>query len=392
MRFGGRDKMPARAKSVFKTFAKGRGVFWAGFAVLLVAAALGGYVALRRGDRLPSSSSAGYEEVVRAFYNGLANLEVGLLDDARRGFARATELVPGEPAAWANLGLANIRLGEFDTAVPLVQRAANLAPENSEIELLFGQLETSRGRLDEGIAHLRRAVQLGPRDLRPRAALAQEVERAAGQNADQEAQRLFEELLNLRPDNLAVLLERARLAAKRNDLPLLQDSVARLAKYVGGWPDVAVEQYRGLERDVQASNTTQAARGVVVLRNVLVRLPAFREGLAEIRTPSELIAEPFGRFLKLAQPASRPSPADESLTFSREPIGPDAATPATAIVAFSPDATDPPAVYSADGRGVRRADGSGVAVAFPSGWSGPSASGLLALDWSRDFKMDLALA
>jgi FG-GAP-like repeat len=300
--------------------------------------------------------------------------------------------VPGEPAAWANLGLANIRLGDFETAVPLVQRATNLAPENSEIELLFGQLETSRGRLDEGIAHLRRAVQLGPRDLRPRAALAQEVERAAGQDADQEAQRLIEELLNLRPDNLAVLLERARLAAKRSDLPLLEDSVTRLGMYVSSWPDMAVEQYRALEQDVQTSNTTQAARGVVVLRNVLVRLPAFREGLAEIRTPSELIAEPFNRFLKLAQPTSRPSPADESLTFSREPVGPDVATPATAVVAFSSDATDPPAVYSVDGRGVRRVDASGAAVTFPPGWSGPSASGLLALDWSRDFKMDLALA
>jgi tetratricopeptide (TPR) repeat protein len=370
---------------------RSRAVLWGG-ALLLVAIAVGGFWLLRPGERFPSPGAPIYEEVVRSFYGGLAHLEIGLLDDARRGFTRATELVPGEPAAWANLGLANIRLGEFEAAVPLVQRAANLAPENSEIELLFGQLESSRGRLDEGIAHLRRAVELDPRGLRPRAALAQEVERAAGQDADPQAQRLFEELLNLRPENLTVLLERARLAAKRGDLPLLRDSVTRLGMYVNSWPDVAVEQYRALERDVQASNTTQAARGVIVLRNVLVRLPAFRDGLAEIRTPSELIAEPFNRFLKLAQPTSRPSPADESLTFTRETIGPDADTPATAVVAFSSDATDPPAVYSADGRGVRRVDASGAAVTFPSGWSGPSASGLLALDWSRDFRMDLALA
>src|SRR4029450_7349034 len=146
MRFGGRDKIPARAKSVTSIFAaKGRRVFWGGFAVLLVAAALGGYV-VRRIDRLPSPGSPTYEETVRSFYGGMAHLEIGLLDDARRGFTRTTELVPGGPAAWANLGLANIRLGDFETAVPLVQRATNLAPENSEIELLFGQLETSRGR------------------------------------------------------------------------------------------------------------------------------------------------------------------------------------------------------------------------------------------------------
>src|SRR4030095_732082 len=162
----------------------------------------------------------------------------------------------------------------------------------------------------------------------------------------------------------------------------------RLGMYVSSWPDMAVEQYRALEQDVQTSNTTQAARGVVILRSVLVRVPAFREGLAEIRTPSELIAEPFNRFLKLTQPTSRPSPADESLTFAREPIAACAAAPATAVVAFSSDATDPPAVYSADGRGVRRVDASGAAVTFPSGWSGPSASGLLARRWRRCCEMD----
>jgi tetratricopeptide (TPR) repeat protein len=109
-----------------------------GALAVLVAAVTGGYWMLRSSTRLPSPDSPTFEEVVRSFYGGLAHLEIGLLDDARRGFTRATELVPGEPAAWANLGLANIRLGEFEAAVPLVQRAANLAPENSEIELLFG--------------------------------------------------------------------------------------------------------------------------------------------------------------------------------------------------------------------------------------------------------------
>ena len=74
-----------------------------------------------------------------------------------------------------------------------------------------------RGRLDEGIAHLRRAVDLDPRNLRARFALVQEIERSGGQNADAQAQKELEELLELEPDNLAVLLERTRLAAKRGD-------------------------------------------------------------------------------------------------------------------------------------------------------------------------------
>jgi tetratricopeptide (TPR) repeat protein len=377
---------------VFSDRAKSRAALWGGIAVLLMAVAVGSYWMLRSSNRLPSPESPTYEEVVRSFYLGLANLEVGLLDDARRGFARAGELVPGEPATWANLGLVEIRLGEFDAALPLVQRAASLAPESGEVELLFGQLETSRGRLDEGVAHFRRAVELDPGNLRARAALAQEIERAAGPNADGEAQRLYEELLALRPDNLAVLLERARLAAKRADLALLQDTVGRLGTYRSSWPALAVEQYGVLERAARAGNFADAARAVVVLRNVLVRLPAFRESLLEIRTPAELIAEPFTRFLKLQPPSARPSPPDEALTFSREPLGAAAATRPMAMVAFSPNGTDAPVVFAADGRGVRRIDAPGSDLSLQGDRAAAGSwHGLLALDWSRDFKTDLAL-
>ena len=53
---------------------------------------------------LPAPGSETYEQMTRAFYRGLAALEVGLLDDARQQFTTRPTLVPEEPAAWANLG------------------------------------------------------------------------------------------------------------------------------------------------------------------------------------------------------------------------------------------------------------------------------------------------
>jgi hypothetical protein len=50
-------------------------------------------------------------------------------------------------------------------------------------------------------------------------------------------------------------------------------------------------------------------------------VPAFSESLMAVRTPAELIAEPFDRFLVLASPPSTPSVPDTSLTFTAEPIG-----------------------------------------------------------------------
>ena len=87
-------------------------------------------------------------------------------------------------------------------------------------------------------------------NLRAGYALAEEVERAGGANADAEAQQLFEQILERRPDNLAALLERARLAAKRNDLTALRDTAAKLDAMSAGWPPQALEQHRALRAAV----------------------------------------------------------------------------------------------------------------------------------------------
>ena len=121
---------------------------------------------------LPEPGTETYEQTTRAFYHGLAALEVGLLDDARQQFTSATTLVPREPASWANLGLTQMRLGELDAAAEPIQRALSLAPDNSDLVLLAARMETARGRLDEGIAGLRRAALLDSRGLRARFALA----------------------------------------------------------------------------------------------------------------------------------------------------------------------------------------------------------------------------
>src|SRR6185369_6213445 len=185
---------------------------WIGvFVVVLAIAATGGYMLVRR-NRLPAPGSPKYEETTRTFYRGLAELQVGLLDDAKREFTKTTELVPDEAAGWADLGLAHLRLGEFDAAAPPIERAVSLAPGSSDVVFLQGRLETSRGKLDEGLAYYRRAVEIDSANLRARYALAEEIERAGGANADAEAQQQFEEILRLRPGNLSALLERARLA------------------------------------------------------------------------------------------------------------------------------------------------------------------------------------
>jgi tetratricopeptide (TPR) repeat protein len=311
-------------------------------AAVAIAAAL---VYLRR-PPLPAPGTSTYEQTTQAFYHGLAALEVGLLDDARQQFAAATRLVPQEPATWANLGLAQLRLGELDAAVAPVERAVELAPANADIALLAGQMEVARGRLDEAVARLRRASALDPRGLQARFALADELQRIGTAPTDAEAAALYDELAARAPANLAVLLERARLAAKMRDARRLADSVSRIAMQGDGWPQVAREQLAALQDAASGSRFPEAARSTTLLRNVLARVPAFSEGLAAARTPAEQIAAPLDRFVALEPAAAHPAPADMALRFTRGAL---------------------PAAAAASGRIGRTA---------------------AALDWDHDFRLD----
>jgi tetratricopeptide (TPR) repeat protein len=365
--------------------------------VLLAGAAI--FFVLRgRGPSLPAPGTDTYEQMTRAFYWGLSALEVGLLDDARQQFTKATTIVPQEPAAWANLGLAQLRLGELDAAAAPVERALELAPNNGDVVLLAARMEAARGRLDEAVVRLRRAVELDPNGLRGRFALADELQRLNTPEADAEALSLLDEIVRRAPNNLAALIERARIAARRRDEARLRSSLDALRPLSPTWPSQALEQFKAFESAIQEARVDDVARAATFLRNVLAPVPAFRESLAAVRTPTELIAEPFDRFIALTLPPSRPSAADASITYSGEPAGTDAVA---ALLTVFPTIEDPPILFAANATNLLRLDGSGATWPFPSrrgGPSGPPGSGLpspnalVALDWNHDFRTDIVMA
>jgi tetratricopeptide (TPR) repeat protein len=357
------------------------------FAVLVVAVVL-----MRRGPALPAPGSQAYEDVSRAFYWGLSALEVGLLDDARQQFSKATVLVPEEPSSWADLGLTQLRLGELEAAAAPVERALALAPDNSEIVLLAAKMEAARGRLDEAVARLRQAVSLDSGGLRSRFALAEELQRLNTAEADAEALDLLDVVLERAPNNLAALVDRARIAARRGDEPRLRGSRDALAQLTSSWSPQAIEQFMALERAVEARRFEDAARATTFLRNVLTPVPAFRESLAAVRTPAELIAEPFDRFLVLTPPAAEPAPPDASIAFSAEAAGGDAASKSSSLIAMTPTIEEAPVLLAADAAGIRRLGGTGGSWPLPGAGGSPESPALVALDWNHDFRTDIVTA
>jgi len=336
-----------------------------------------------------------YEQTTRAFYHGLAALEVGLLDDARQQFTSATMLVPREPASWANLGLTQMRLGELDAAAEPIQRALALAPDNSDLVLLDARMETARGRLDEGIAGLRRAVTLDTRGLRARFALAEELSRLNTPDADKDAQALLDELAMRAAMNLAIQLERARLAAKMRDARRLRESVEAIGRDAASWSAQAREQFAVVQKAAAEGNFDEAPRATTILRNVLAPVPAFSESLIAVRTPAELIAEPFDRFLVLASPPATPSVPDTSVKFAAEPIGAASGEMSVVALAFPLNVDGTPALVSADAMNVRRIDGAPGVWPLPlrrSAGNPPlTRDSIVPFDWNHDFRTDIAL-
>ena len=241
MGFGFRDEEPAFTRAL---------------AGLLLAAAAVFFVLRGRGPALPAPGTETYEQMTRAFYWGLSALEVGLLDDARQQFTKATTIVPEEPAAWANLGLTQLRLGELEAAAAPIERALMLAPDNGDVVLLAARMEAARGRLDEAVIRLRHAVELDPEGLRARFALADELQRLNDPTVGRRGVGLLDEIVRRVPRNLAALIERARIAARRRDEKRLRASREALASLSGTWPPQALEQFKAFESAVDEIDST----------------------------------------------------------------------------------------------------------------------------------------
>jgi tetratricopeptide (TPR) repeat protein len=340
---------------------------------------------------LPQPGSEIYGEMVSAFYSGIAALDVDAKDRARTDLTRATELVPKEPAAWANLGLLDLQLNDLDAAERVLTIARELAPENGPIERLLGLLAGFRGEYALAAAHFRRAVALNPDDLKSRFSLIHEVERLGEPKADSDALSLAGELVAKAPLNLVVLLERVRLAVKCVDVAVLGDSVTRLGRLAPAWPQNAQQQYRDLEREVK-SKPQSAALAVVRLRNVLLQTPGFKKDLAIVQTLTASVADPITTFVRLAPPPPTPSPPDETISYDVRAIDTPGLARCDSVVAVPLAPDQPPVVFAADGRVLRRL-GTAIDLPLPGKPAAPpSPHSILAVDWNSDYRMDFVFA
>ncbi|MFB6098523.1 MAG: tetratricopeptide repeat protein, partial [Salinibacter sp.] len=205
-------------------------------ALLLLLSALALGLTGCQSENVPAPGTKNYEKAVSAFFTGVSALQVGQNYRAEQELKTAAKVAPGEPAVWVNRGLLAAQRNELSTAAARFERARSLAPNNPTIHLLSGILARERGRYEQAIDHFRRVVELDSTNAPGLYALAQVIEQRGGDTALTDALGLVTRLLAQHPNNLAVLVERARLAAKAGRKKTLRESLKQLSRRASSWP------------------------------------------------------------------------------------------------------------------------------------------------------------
>jgi tetratricopeptide (TPR) repeat protein len=388
--------------------------------VVLTGLGVGAYFLLRKsGPDLPGRNSPRYQKYVADFQVGVAALAVaappkaadqaeaeegGLRDLAYHHLTEAVTTVPAEPAAWANRGLWFLRNNRLDEAAADLNHAERLAKDSPEIQRLLGLLEKQNGHFAEAARWFRKALGKGPNDLPTLYALTRVLEQLGGEGSDEEILRLLNQGLTIQPNNLRLLREKGKVAARLGSADALGAVVAEYERLAPHWSGAGAAGARReldqLKRQVRAgAATAEIALTLDILDNNLQPEYAYVRDARAVEPAGGQEGEPVEQFLRLEPMRATASPPDTELTFEAAALpGPVAAAVAAARwdVALPVWLTQEaePVVFVANAREVRRAVGDAPALEFPGGAKAvaPTAHGVLPVDWNNDFRTDLVLA
>jgi tetratricopeptide (TPR) repeat protein len=355
------------------------------FGVLLYAALFASCSADRG---LPDPASERYQEAVDAFFTGVAASQAGEDGIAEAQLLRVTEVAPGEPAAWANLGLMALRRNEPDIARQRMDRAEALAPEHAGIQLLLAQFENAEGHFHEAIDRLRRTAERDPGSLRVHYALYQALERQSGEGWTGEARALLTRMRALRPDDTVLILDEMYVAALEDDVASVREGARSLQDRAARWPERAQAFLDQIAEANAAGRHDESARGVIFLQNVLRGEPQYRRELRAVQTPSAEMGELLTAFVRLPAPEAVTAPADTSLALTLHALESDAASQDW-IGALYLGGDAMPVVTTADGQRLRIG---GRELQIPGRPAEGGRHGLAALDYNFNFLTDLAVA
>ena len=368
-----------------------RGLLLAAAVALVLAVALFGYNFWRRGH--PTAEN--YRALVSAFTEGVVALEVSDDEHALPSLLLATQIAPGEPAGWADLGIFYLRHNNPAAARSAIEKASELAPDNAQILALLGLLETQSGKFDASVTAYQKAVKNDPGNLRARYALGQAQQQLGGPDADELAQKQLQAIADAAPGNLFAAIKLAEAAAKSGNGALVRQMTARLAAHSSGWTPELREALKAAQKAVAGGDLRSAVPLLQGLENLLGQYSPFHSDLLKIQGDTSVIGVPVTRFLSQPNPSVTPAAPDMQLKFATQPLVVPGSTGHwtwAASLLLTPSATTPVATMTvADGYTLRIG---ALSLPFPGGAKAvpPTPDGVAALDFDNDGRTDFACA
>ena len=188
---------------------------------------------------------------------GLAALEGGKLDEARRRFETVRQLAPAEPLGWANGAVEALRAKDLGRAKELLAQALTRAPDDARVLALEGTRRELSGDAAGAVEAFEKAAAADPSDLASRWSAARLLsEKVAGGVG--RAIPTLEAALSRAPTNLFLLARLSELARAGGDATRALDAHDRLARALGS-SDARLEKYLGEARQALASGDTRTA-------------------------------------------------------------------------------------------------------------------------------------
>jgi serine/threonine protein kinase/Flp pilus assembly protein TadD len=187
---------------------------------------------------------------------------VALREEARQAAQTALALQPnlGE-AALAKGSYYYYCLKDYDTAVRYFEQARQLLPNSSRIPELLAYLARRRGQWDRSEVYFNEAERLDPLNV---SLLAQRATSYICLRRFPEALRKFDQALNIAPDDLNILVQKAAITQAQGDLPHASALLARL--------HLTADKIEGLETRVyQAILERRPAPVIPFIKEILAK-------------------------------------------------------------------------------------------------------------------------
>ncbi|MCH8567948.1 MAG: FG-GAP-like repeat-containing protein [Balneolales bacterium] len=253
-------------------------------------------------DVPPGPGSEEYKQAVSDFFVSLAASQT---DEARFAFNKMNDVArayPLEAAAWANLGVFAMRQGNYELAETRLQQARDTAPGNAEIKYLSGMLMSRIGRTSEAVSYFREAASLAPENIRIRFSLITELERDDDVANDEEIRAELQQLLQLAPENKAVLFERARYGAKVQNIEMVSEALSELEANSANWPDEVRRQFSIVKEALADEDFVDLGLELAFFRTAIEPMPVFQDDVRQMQFPPTEIGFFITRFLWLPEP------------------------------------------------------------------------------------------